>query len=661
MLPTNIITVITSYLTPQQIIPFLETHNIQKNMIYDSSHTYIPTNLQNLLINHPLIAFTSININIHTQQYDITKIAKVKGCMYESALTNIINPIFKIIQTLANLKTLVLLCPTYFHLTLIPTFKKLKTLNIINAKYITFLPALPITISFLRISNSSLTNINPFILSIQDSSLTHLIIRNAPIKNIDSITTCPNLKTLSLYNTQIHNIPTASIPNLKKLTISNVPIHDIQLTHLIRLTHLTLHKIPSFITSITIPHPLLHLILIHTHITTITTSTPKTTITTTTSTPKTTNHHTLCINQHEIPTLSPIIYSSCTHLNLKSRNLPNTTILQKFSSVTHLKLTNYTIDMNIISNFFKKLKKLTFNDCTITSTPIENNSKFDSPSNLIIENCYNNTLTHLHLLNYNYIIPTYTFHLNALTTLELNNLTISSLNFLDECTQLINLHITNLHKITTLDPIINCISLKVFTLQNCTSLTNLIPLTHLSTLEILQIFDFPHPLSSLPSLPNPNLHHITFTHCPHLTSTQHIIQYGPNIQTLEVAHCDNLHDITTLSTSKHLTLLSLIFCNKLTDLSTLNINTLLDLNLNNCPNLKHIPAPKFGTFLFKQLLKTQYIMPNLTSLDLSYCPSLKNIKSASSYGKLEKINITSCPGLKHIPKFNDRIMVITGV
>lgn len=600
MLPTTTITITTLYLDPEQLIPFIKTHNIQK-IKYHSS--ILSSSTQNLLLHHPSIILTNIKINISTyfslspilQSNPTTQLIHIQNCSFNfSYMDDFTLKTFKIIQTHANLTTLTLKYPPKSIINSIQIFKKLKSLTIINTRLSSLSPSSlalhPHThLTYLDLKNLPIKNINHLI---HPPTLKRLIIQDTPIENIDPIKECYNLISLILTNTQITHIPHINSSNLKKLIISESPIPDLSFiqfyTH---LTHLTLHNILSSITSLTIPHSLTDLALIFTNINNITTINPKSTY----------KHHALFIKQNIFPSFSPSISNSCTHLKLQSVPI---THLKHFPSITHLTLTKYyDPDISFISNSCKKLNKLTI----IDSTCYKNKYLFDDSSHIIIEKYYNQTLQQLHFLRYNYVTPLYNNHFHTIKTLELNNLTIPSLNFLNLCTNLRYLIIENYH-----------------------------------------------PLNFHTLNPNPNIDTITLTNCPHLTSIQPIITYAPNIHTLTISQCNNLHDITT-QTSKFLTSLSITHCDKLIDASALNIKTLIKLNLNNCQNLKRIPTPKFT--IFKKILN-HHFMPKLESLDLSYCIGLNNIKTILSYKKLNRINISHCINLQFIPHLNDNVEII---
>lgn len=644
MLPTTTITIITLYLNPEQVIPFIETHNIQK-IQYHSKTSHI---VQNLFLHHPAITLTNININKFTSICPYNLI-HIQNCSFDFVnKNNLISKIFKTIQTHTNLTTLTLKYPPQAITSSIQIFKKLKYLTIIEADNLTPITQ-PINLILFHIKNTRIKNINSFI---NPLTLKRLIIQNTPIENINAIKECSNLISLILVNTQITLIPRINSSKLKKLLISESPINTtsfsfIQLfTH---LTHLTLHKTPSSITSLTIPHLLTNLALISTNINNITTLNSK----------SISKRHRIHIVQDTIPTLTSAMYNSCT--NLKLEIIP-ITYIKKFPSIIHLTLTNYNnLKLSLISESCKKLNKLMFIDSTFTNDKYQLNDQ----SYFIIEKYNKNKLIELYSLRYNHITST-SNNIYTIKTLELNNLTISSLDFLNSCVNLHDLIIINCHKITTenLNSINNKIStnLRTFNLTHCKKITKLNILAHMTTLKFLTISQFLHPLNFHTLPPNINAHIITLINCPYLTSIQPIITYAPNIHELELSHCNNLYNAGITSNSlKHFTSLSLTHCDKLTDTLTLNINTLTHLDLSNCSNLKYIPAPtptsKFNIFK-RALNKTQYIMTNLESLNLSYCTGLNDIKAISSYGKLNKLNISGCTGLGYIPYLSDEVEII---
>ena len=528
-LSTNIATTIISYIDFYNL-QYLPNNYSTIKFPYNITNSVQISEITKLIKKYPSISITGITLSLYenetaTPQKHQNNSCKTLTDFTTSSLANInikhitINrantTTLSFLQTYQNLKTLIIeYNPDLQDATTLQQLTNLRHITIYNCYNTQNFPPLPPNLrSFYcnEIHDFSILNTCP--------KLRSLKIFNSNITNIIILTNPPKLKKLAL--TSCHMLQTIDniqfYKNLKKITLNNCQhIKNIdQLTHN-KITHIHLTDCRS-INSLIIPTNLKYLIIKYCASINITINTP-------------------------LPQIKHIHIDNCNSVSIKSHhtliNCPN---------LTHISITNTLLKLTeqLQPQLFTTLKKL------IITSSISNITSLQSCINLTSLNLSSNLINDITPLS----------QCTNLTSLNLSLNPINDITPLSQCTNLTSLNLSS-NLINDITPLSQCTNLKYLYIQNA-SLNSITPLQSCTALEHLFI------INSLISNINP------LSNCTNLTSLNLSLNPIKNITSL--SRCINLKDIILYNTL-------------VSDASPLN----------ECPVLKHVDLrespfiPMFG-------------------------------------------------------------------
>ena len=220
---------------------------------------------------------------------------------------------------------------------------------------------------------------------------------------------------------------------------------------------------------------------------------------------------------------------------------------------------------------------------------------------------------------------------NLRELLVVENKALSSLEGLEQLTQLTYLNLCDCSQTPDLSAVGALPHLTTLLIQDCDKLINfpsLLELTQLKSLTLRKFSD-PEVLAHLGKLTQ--LDTLRINSCNNLTALPGLEKLT-ELTTLEVFRCGQLTTLPELKKLTKLTSLELSQCSNLTALPGLeNLTQLTSLDLSWCRNITTLPGLENLT--------------QLTSLDLSRCRSLSVLSSLEELTQLTSLNLSGCSSL----------------
>ena len=222
-----------------------------------------------------------------------------------------------------------------------------------------------------------------------------------------------------------------------------------------------------------------------------------------------------------------------------------------------------------------------------------------------------------------------------LETLQIYDLTVSSIPSLAHLNQLTKLVISQCYNLTALPGLEKLTLLTELNLSGCKNLSVLPGLEELTQLTELNLSECVS-LSTLPSLENlAQLRSLTISQCMHLADLPGLDNLS-QLNSLVLHNCSSFTRLSGLSNLTQLATLSLYGCGNISELPGLeNLSQLTSLDLSMCGSLTRLPGLKALT--------------QLTSLNLTLCDGLTQLSGLEHLTKLTELNLSRCWPLTQLP------------
>jgi len=246
--------------------------------------------------------------------------------------------------------------------------------------------------------------------------------------------------------------------------------------------------------------------------------------------------------------------------------------------------------------------------------------------------------------------------LRVLSLLECDN--IASVKALSSCEQLRELKLCGCRNLYSLEGLDECKRLEKLDLNSCFSLfsdDSSQILRKLSGLKWLSLQNCSQ-LQRCPKLPE-TLQHLDLAMCDQLMFLNALDCVSESLETLLLASCDSLADISVLGTLKKLTLLDLSNCYMLQDVSPLSrCTSMRRLSLSGCVELEEVRIESCCGLETINLTGCEKLRnldqigscKRLKRLDVPFCTALTCIKGLEKCDSLEYVNITRCDALMDV-------------
>ncbi|KAH8607555.1 putative leucine rich repeat protein (LRRP) [Trypanosoma vivax] len=281
-----------------------------------------------------------------------------------------------------------------------------------------------------------------------------------------------------------------------------------------------------------------------------------------------------------ISCLEEITISNC--MNIKEIKGLNT-----LACISRLRFINSNISDDCVANISenKHILELEFQDCAnITSLrPLANSQLIES---LVISNCIN-LESEINVLA----------ALNRLRELRLSRLAINDATLRD------------------LD-VSKC--LRTLDLSHCTGITDVSPLSELSSLRTLDL-----------------------SHCTGITDVSPLSKLS-SLRTFDLSHCTGITDVSPLSTLSGLEVLNLSGCTGVAS----GVDSLCSLRM-----LRELRLSRLA--INDAVLRDIVVLKCLRTLDLSHCTGITNVSPLSTLSGLEVLNLSGCADITDISPLSD--------
>ncbi|KAH8607483.1 putative leucine rich repeat protein (LRRP) [Trypanosoma vivax] len=309
--------------------------------------------------------------------------------------------------------------------------------------------------------------------------------------------------------------------------------------------------------------------------------------------------------------------------------------LNTLACIRRLRFINSNISDDCVANISenKHIRELEFQDCAnITSLrPLANSELLES---LVISNCINleseiNVLAALNRLRE-----------LRLSRLDINDVTLRDLD-VNKCLRTLDLsHCTG---ITDVSPLSKLIGLEVLDLSGCTGVRSgvdsLCSLRLLRELRLSRLDISDNMMREL--VRNECLRTLDLSHCTGITDVSPLSVLS-SLRTLGLSHCTGITDVSPLSELSSLRTLGLSHCTGITDVSPLSVlSSLRMLDLSHCTGITDVsPLSELSS---------------LRTLDLSHCTGITDVSPLSELSSLRTLDLSHCTGITDVSPLSELV------